>query len=155
MPSNLAFPSERQAEIWKLRRNNVAPSIIADQFQVKRPVISKALRVSTTKINKLLEDTIRANKLIITKIDPVSGFVWAHSPIFNTPAYVTYSPKNKIQVWYGHEGECTDCDLVEECKSAILLEVEERNLSLPDPNASPSSLCDQLIDIIMAQLDWK
>ena len=83
----------------------------------------------------------------------MKGFLLGYSPHFKTKTLITFSTKNGIQLWYKHEGDCKNCEQLEECKEALIAEAKERNLDLPD-DCLPSVYAEKLFSAITGEKEW-
>jgi hypothetical protein len=83
-------------------------------------------------------ETARLNKMKVKAVDPAIGILSGFSSEFKTPAIITFSARNGVQVWYKHEGDCANCDQLENCRKTLLAEMEERNIQ-PLENLEPIS----------------
>ncbi len=74
------------------------------------------------------------------------GYLLGYSPHFKTKTLITFSIKNGIQLWYHHEGDCKNCDQLQDCRAALIAEAKERNIPLPENEAAiiPSDFSDKL-----------
>jgi hypothetical protein len=65
----LRYPTPKQSKIWLRRRQKALPSIIAKEFNVSRPFVSKAQRIAEERIGKLLKHAASVNRI---KLDHMS-----------------------------------------------------------------------------------
>jgi hypothetical protein len=79
-------------------------------------------------------------------IDPNRGFLKGCSNHFKTQAFVTFSAKNGIQLWYKHEGDCEKCNKLQFCRKILLAEAKDRNFLILDDTSKimPSKLAEAL-----------
>ena len=79
-------------------------------------------------------------------MDATKGFLMGYSVHFRTKAFITFSAKNGIQVWYKHEGECEKCNKIQTCREMLLAEAKDRNFLFPNDTSQilPSKLAEAL-----------
>jgi hypothetical protein len=98
------------------------------------------------KIGEALEETAKINKIDVETLNADRGFLKGYSSHFKTQAFITFSAKNGVQVWYKHEGNCAKCSKINTCRDTLLSEAKDRNfLLLDDTNKIlPSKLAEAL-----------
>ncbi len=126
---------------------------IAKKLGVTRQTIHKALDTANLKIGEALEETAKINKIETQKIDPDKGYLLGYSSHFKTAAFITFSAKNGVQVWYKHEGDCQKCSQLQTCRDALLAEAKDRNFLILDDTSKilPSQLAEALISKITGE----
>jgi hypothetical protein len=144
----IRYPTETQVEIWFLKRNKISGKEIAEQKEVSPAFVSKAFVEAKNRIRSLLEETAKSNKTTLDLIDETIGFAKGYNHTFNVTSYITFSPKNGIQVWYDHEGECIVCERYGQCRKILLQEYKERDIKIEDPQLRPTDLGKQLFKIL-------
>ena len=109
--------------------------------------------MANQKIRKSLEEIAKINNIEVKTVSPTQGYLTGYSPHFDTTAIVIYSPKNGIQIWYKHEGDCSKCSRTKECRETILEEARDRKLVFEgDVNRmSPSKLAEGLFSVITGE----
>ena len=132
----------KQKMIWDLKSRGKQEAHIARELKVTRQTIHKALDTANIKIGEALEETAKINKIDIQTMDPTKGFLMGYSSHFKTNAFITFSAKNGIQVWYKHEGNCEKCSKLQTCRETLLAEAKERNFLILDETSKilPSNL---------------
>ncbi|MHA2105466.1 MAG: hypothetical protein ACW981_18735 [Candidatus Hodarchaeales archaeon] len=143
-PRKEKYPSEKQLEIWYLNRSQKSGRSIAKQLNVSPAFVSKSLKQGNQRIKVLFENTARSNKIKLDLLDPELGFARGYSHMLDIKAYITFSPTNGIQVWYEDKGDCANCEVFKECRTALLQEFKERNISIANPTLAPTNLGDEL-----------
>ena len=138
--------TQRQYLFWRLRILGLSIIEIAKKFNISRQAVHKCLRSADAKIYNALTSVARANRVMIKKVDVRNGFLIGWSPIFKTEVFITYSFKNGVQVWFKHEGDCKNCSLRDECRSIILSEAKERNITLSNINEEPTKLAEEFFN---------
>ncbi|MFW9904773.1 MAG: hypothetical protein ACFFFH_10605 [Candidatus Thorarchaeota archaeon] len=144
----IRYPTETQVEIWYLKRNKLTGKKIAKQKDVTPAFVSKSFVEAKKRIRSLLNETATSNKISLDLINENIGFARGHSHMFNVKSYITFSPKNGVQVWYDHEGDCVNCERFGQCRKILLQEFSERNISLENPQLRPTDLGKQLFKIL-------
>ena len=143
-----------QAQIWTIARTLNAPrpthQQLAAQLNKSRSFISKQLRDADSRVRKLLTATAEANWIKIDGISVEKGFLWGKSQIFQSQAYITFSPEHGVQVWYDHDATCETCDIKEQCISVVSTEAETRGIELPTINSpySPAERANYLFALL-------
>jgi hypothetical protein len=122
------YLTSKQLKIWDLKRRGLFEAGIARELKISRQTVHKAADVAESKVAQALMETARLNKIKVNAVDPATGLLSGFSSEFKTPAIITFSTRNGVQVWYKHEGDCTNCDNLDNCKKMLLAEIEERNI---------------------------
>jgi transcriptional regulator len=125
------YLTAKQVKIWDLKRRGFLEAGIARELNVSRQTVHKAADVADSKVSQALMETAKLNKIKVRMVDPAIGILSGFSSEFKTPVIITFSGKNGVQVWYKHEGDCKNCDHLENCRKTLLAEMEERNIQLP------------------------
>jgi transcriptional regulator len=141
------YLASRQLKIWDLRRKGLREASIARDLNISRQAVHKAVDSANSKVSQALLETAQLNKMRVEAVDPATGVLKGYSSEFRTSVVITFSAKNGVQIWYKHEGNCTNCDRHEQCKQTLLEEMKERNItSLFRVNStSPSEMAAYLI----------
>ena len=117
---------------------------IAKELDITPAAVSKTLSDADSRIQKLLENAARMNKIQLDLISPEFGFARGNSFVFKVKTYITYSPMNGVQVWYEHEGECAGCEEFGTCRQGIHLEFKERGIVILNKQMRPTDLVELL-----------
>jgi hypothetical protein len=144
-PRKTKYPNDDHLEIWNLNRNKVSGKDIANLKNVTPASVSKTLKITNKRIEDLLINAAKSNRITLEYIDPVLGFAKGHHHSLNDTANLTFSPQNGIQIWYLHEGDCANCDIFDECRKILLNEFKARNLTPKSDTLAPTDLIDELI----------
>ena len=144
----ISYPTETQVEIWILKRNNISGKKIAEEKEVTPAFVSKSFVEAKKRIKSLFKETAKSNKISLNLIDDTLGFARGFSHMFNVAAYITFSPKNGVQVWYDHEGDCISCERYGLCRNILLQEYQERNIKVENPHLRPTDLGNQLFKLL-------
>jgi hypothetical protein len=144
LPRKTKYPSDAQLDIWNLNRNKIPGKKIAKLKDVTPAFVSKTLKITNKRIEDLLVNHGKANRITLEHIDPVLGFAKGYHHSLQDTAHITFSPQNGVQVWYEHEGDCTDCEIFDECRKMLLNEFKERDLTPKNQTLAPTDLADEL-----------
>jgi len=147
MTLSLGYLTPKQKMIWDLKSRGLQEAHIARKLNVTRQTVHKALDTANVKIGEALEETASINKIETQKLDADKGYLLGYSSHFKTQAFITFSAKNGVQVWYKHKGDCAKCSQLQTCREALLAEAEERNFLILDDTSKilPSKLAEVLI----------
>lgn len=146
MALSAGYITPKQTQIWDLKKKGLQEAAIARKLKVTRQTVHKAIDVANAKIPQALMEVAKINRLEIKALDAARGILSGYSPEFGTPAIITFSARNGIQVWYKHEGDCIHCDRLETCRKTLLTEMQDRNIRLDkELNLTPSKLAEQLL----------
>ncbi len=139
--------------IWDLKTRGQQEASIARQLNVTRQTIHQALDTANTKIGEALEETAKINKIDVKTINPDKGFLLGYSSHFKTAAFITFSAKNGVQVWYKHEGDCEKCSKLQTCRETLLAEAKDRNFLILNDTRKilPSKLAEALFSKIAGE----
>ena len=153
MTLSLGYLTPKQKNIWNLKTSGLQEAHIAKQLSITRQTVHKALDTANTKIGEALQETAKINKIDIQTVNPERGFLMGYSSHFKTKAFITFSAKNGIQVWYKHDGDCQKCSKLESCRETLLAEAKDRNFLLLDDTSKilPSQLAEALISKITGE----
>ena len=143
-PRKTKYPSDAQLEIWIMNRNKISGKEIAKRKDVTPAFISKTLKITNKRIEDLLVNTAKSNRITLNHIDPELGYAKEYHHTLKDIAHLSFSPQNGVQVWYEHEGECADCDIFDECRKMVLNEFKERNLKPKSETLAPTDLIEEL-----------
>ena len=144
------YLTDKQKLIWDLKSKGFTEAGIARKLKITRQTVHKALDVANFKVSTALEEAAKINKIKIKTLDSAKGILLGYSSYFKTDAIITFSAKNGVQVWYKHEGDCNNCDQIQFCKEALLMEAKDRNIPLPgNANSMPPS---KLAEILFSKI---
>lgn len=143
----------RQIKIWSLKGKGLIEAEIARNLDVTRQTVHKALHIANNKVTEALLETAKTNRILVENINSTSGVLVGYSPTFKTTTIVTFSTRNKVQVWYKHEEHCETCDLLNACRDILLSEAEERDIQLPEAKhiMKPSQLAEIVFSKLVGQ----
>ncbi|UCE14471.1 MAG: hypothetical protein JSV04_04655 [Candidatus Heimdallarchaeota archaeon] len=145
MPRKIKYPTDKQLELWQLKRDKLKGKEIAERKKVTTGFVSKTLMDANERIRGLLEHAAHMNKITVEILSEEVGFARGTSAMLGgILCYITFSPKNGVQVWYEHKGDCTNCEKFAMCKDILLQEFKERNVKVDNPSMRPTDLTDLL-----------
>jgi predicted transcriptional regulator len=146
MNLHMSYLTSKQSLIWTLNSNGLTEAGIARRLFITRQTVHHALNAANQKIGESLQETANINKIEIETVDPVKGYLIGYSAHFKSQAFITFSAKNGIQIWYKHEGDCEKCKRMKKCKEVLLEEIRDRKLNLQDQSSRmlPSKLAEIL-----------
>ena len=135
-----------QGLIWDRFRKGLSQSQIATELEVSRQAIHKTLHKANNKVLKALIDAAEVNKLDVKGVDSEKGFLVGYSQGFRSRVFLTYGPKNGIQLWYEHKGQCEGCQRYGECSHRLLETAKEWEIDLTEEDAAlpPTLLAEKL-----------
>jgi transcriptional regulator len=153
MALSTGYLTSRQKQIWNLKSKGLLQVDIARRLGVTRQSVHKALSAANNKVSQALEEAAKINKIRVKTVDPTDGVLVGYSREFKTDALITFSARNGVQVWYRHEGDCKNCDQLQDCRAMLLAEAEDRNTQLPENSDSmlPSKLAEILFSKIIGE----
>ncbi len=153
MFSSLRHPTIQQADIWLKRRQDIAPSVIADDMKVSRPFVSKSIRIAEERIEKLLRNAANINRIQIQHISAKHGIAVGYCAAHRSKTYITYSPSIGIQTWFQHTGDCSSCVEFDECMKVLGTLAQEWKIKIAK-NATPTKIADEVFGKILKKLKW-
>jgi len=132
--------------IWDLKSSGQKEANIARKLNITRQTVHQTLDIANLKIGEALTEVTKINKIEVETLDSDRGFLKGYSHHFKTQAFVTFSAKNGIQLWYKHEGDCEKCSKLQICREILLAEAKDRNFLLLDDTSKilPSKLAEAL-----------
>ncbi len=153
MTLSLGYLTSKQKIIWDLKSSGLQEAKIARKLNVTRQTVHKAIDTANVKIGEALAETAKINKIEIQTVDPTKGFLLGYSSHFKTKAFITFSAKNGVQVWYKHEGDCEKCSKLQTCRETLLVEAKDRNFLILDDTSKilPSKLAEALFAKIVGE----
>jgi hypothetical protein len=146
MSLSTGYLTAKQRLIWGLKSSGKQEANIARELKVTRQTVHKAINTANTRISDSLKEAAELNKIEILTINSSLGFLEGYSSHFKTQAFVTFTAKNGIQIWYKHEGHCQKCKRLQQCRDMLVAEATERNFLLTEDvnEILPSKLADAL-----------
>lgn len=155
MSLSTAYLTSKQRMIWGLKSKGQQEASIAKELKVTRQTVHKALNTANQRVTDALNEAAKLNKIEIQTINTARGFLAGYSPHFKTEAFVTFSAKNGIQVWYKHECHCQTCKRLQTCREMLVSEATARNYLLTEEinQISPSKLAEVLFTKISGETE--
>jgi hypothetical protein len=146
MTLSLGYLTAKQKMMWDLKSSGQKEADIARKLNVTRQTVHQTLDIANLKIGEALEEVAKINKIEVETLDPNRGFLKGYSNHFKTQAFVTFSAKNGVQLWYKHQGDCEKCPKLQTCRETLLSEAKDRNFLLLDDTSKilPSKLAEAL-----------
>ncbi|MFX0051729.1 MAG: hypothetical protein ACFFAJ_11485 [Candidatus Hodarchaeota archaeon] len=152
-PRRVKYPTETQIEIWSLKRKQLTGREIAIKRSITPGMVSKTLTEANKRVKALLQNAAYMNKITLDITSPEYGYARGKSHMLGVNGYITYSPKNGVQVWYDHKGDCVQCDKYPQCRESILQEFKERNIKIENPTLRPTDLVEILLTTVERMLE--
>lgn len=151
MALSRGYITSKQTWIWDLKKKGLPEAAIARKLEVTRQTVHKAITVANSKIAEALMETAKLSKIKVESINSATGILIGYSSALETQVVVTFSASNGVRIWYRHEGDCRNCDQLEECQNVLLVEMEDRNIRLQEDvqSLSPCKLAELLFQRIM------
>ena len=149
----IKYPTDKQLKIWKMKRDQLTQKEIAEKRKITVGFVSKSLSEANSRIEGLLQSTANENKITLEVLNGELGYARGKSHMFDVMAYITFSPKNGVQVWYEDKGDCTNCEKYAYCREVIQQEFKERKIKLVSPLLQPTLLIEILIAEIEKRLE--
>jgi hypothetical protein len=128
-----------------MKRDQLKQKEIAEKRKVTIGFVSKSLSEANNRIEVLLQNTANGNKISLDVLNGEQGYARGKSHMFDVIAYITFSPKNGVQVWYEDKGDCIKCEKFAYCREVILQEFKERKIKFDSPLLQPTLLIERLI----------
>ena len=85
---NLTPTGKRWGQFWKDRRNGESVTKIAKKNNISVQAVYKALSSKNSKIDSLLLEAAKANRIRVYRHSKVEGFLWGYSPGFKSDVYI-------------------------------------------------------------------
>jgi hypothetical protein len=153
MALSAGYLTSKQLKIWDMKRRGFLEAGIARELDISRQTVHKAADVADSKVSQALMETAKLNKIKVRAVDSAIGILSGFSSEFKTPVIITFSARNGVQVWHKHEGDCKNCDHLENCMKTLLAEIGERNIQPPENlgSISPSKIAELLFQKITGE----
>lgn len=152
-PIHFKFPSKQQELIWQKRRNRTPPSLIAQELDVSRALVSKAQRIAEERIERILRHIASTNRIRIQRVSSRYGFASGYCYANKSDVYIVYSPTLGTQLWFNHRGNCSNCCEQSVCEKTIRTLAREWKLPLPQ-GLPVTEAAEELFIAIMRRLKW-
>ena len=151
MTLSTGYLTAKQRLIWGLKHSGVREANIARQLDVTRQTVHKIIDIANARVEDSLKEAAELNKIEILTLDFQKGFLSGYSSHFKTEAFVTFTAKNGIQIWYKQDGNCAKCRHLKACREKLITEAAERNFLLTEDinEIIPSKLADALFSRLL------
>ena len=122
-------------------------------MEVTRQTVNKAFNAIDSRVSKAMLEAAQVNKVQISRVDPTKGFLLGYSPMLGMDVLITFSERNGIQLWYKGEGGCSECNQLKSCRQKLLIEAQDRGITLPikAEKMEPSKLSEILFKKIVEE----
>lgn len=139
MSLSKGYLTPKQRLIWSLKSEGYSEASIGRKLKITRQTVHKALNTANQKIRQSLEETAKINRIEIQTLSSTQGYLTGFNPHFNTKSFITYSPRNGIQICHNYENNCKKCIREKKCRENLLEKarnkkidfIEEINQTLP------------------------
>lgn len=150
-----AYLTDRQLEIWNLRIKGLSKAEIGRRLGITRQAVYDAEGIMLEKVENALIHTAESNMIEPRYIDSAKGVLLGYSPSNQQKVIITFSARNGVQTWHYQQPDCSSCMWVERCRSRLISEAEERNVSLSpeEKGLPPSELAHRIFSQIIPGLD--
>jgi hypothetical protein len=147
--------TERQLEIWRLRFKGFSKAEVGRRLGITRQAVYDAEKYTLGKVEQALIHTAESNMIEARYVDSAKGILLGYSPSSQQKVIITFSARNGVQTWHYQQPDCSSCKWVERCRSRLISEAEERDLSLSDEEKRrpPSELAQRIFSSIILGLD--
>jgi len=150
-----AYLTERQLEIWSLRLKGLSKAEIGRRLGITRQAVYDAEGVILEKVESALIHTAESNMIEPRYVDSAKGILLGYSPANQQKVIITFSERNGVQTWHYQQPDCSSCRWVERCRSRLISEAEERNVSLSQEEGQlpPSKLAHIIFSQVVPGLE--
>ena len=150
-----AYLTEKQLQIWSLRRNGVSLTEVGRHLGISRQAVYYTEKISNKKVELALIHTADANMIEPQYIDSTNGLLLGFSPSTENRVIITFSTRNGLQTWHFEEKNCERCNWVERCRKRLINEADERNILLTNENKKtpPSELAHIIFSTLIPELE--
>jgi len=150
-----AYLTDRQLEIWSLRLKGLSKAEIGRMLGVTRQAVYDAEGVMLEKVEQALIHTAESNMIEPRFVDSAKGILLGYSPANQQKVIITFSARNGVQTWHYQQPDCSSCKWVERCRSRLISEAEERDVSLSadEKRLPPSELAQRIFSSIIPGLN--
>jgi hypothetical protein len=149
-----AYLTERQLEIWSLRKRGLSKAEIGRRLAITRQAVYDAEKVMLEKVELALTHTAQSNMIEPQYIDSVNGILLGYNPSTRQRVIITFSKRNGIQTWHYQQPDCTLCRFELNCRSRLIEEANERYITLTEENKQlpPSKLAQVVFSKLIPEL---
>ena len=149
-----AYLTDRQLEIWRLRLIGLSKAEIGRSLGITRQAVYDAEGIMLDKVEQALMHTAESNMVEAQYVDASRGVLLGYCPATKNKVIVTFSARNGVQTWHYQQPNCAQCTLVERCRSRLIQEADERDISLTSEEKAlvPSKLAHTIFSEIIPRL---
>lgn len=149
-----AYLTERQLEIWNLRLRGISKAEIGRMLGITRQAVYDAENIMLEKVELALNHTAQSNMIEPQYIDATRGILLGFSPQTQQRVIITFSSRNGVQTWHYQQPDCSICKLVSSCRRRLIMEAEERGVSLTDAEKKlpPSKMAQRIFESLIPGL---
>ncbi len=149
-----AYLTERQLEIWSLRRRGTSKAEIGRMLGITRQAVYDAENVMLEKVELALTHTAQSNMIEPQHIDATRGILLGYSPQTQQRVIITFSARNGVQTWHYQQPNCEMCRMVSSCRNRLIQEADERDIYLTGEEKAliPSKLAHRIFSEIIPEL---
>ena len=153
MGFRFGYLTPKQRRYWSLRRDGLTQAEISRKMDVTRQAVNKVFDAIDSRVSRALLEAAQVNRVEIRRLDPKKGYLLGRSSSLGTAVLITFSDRNGIQIWYEGENGCSECAERSSCKQSLLIEAEDRGITLPEKagDMEPSELADILFKKITGE----
>ena len=150
-----AYLTDRQLEIWSLRLKGLSKAEIGRMLGITRQAVYDAEGVMLEKVEHALIHAAESNMVEPRYVDSAKGILLGYSPSSQRKVIITFSARNGVQTWHYQQPDCSSCKWVERCRSRLIMEAEERDVSLSpeERRLPPSKIAHSIFSRIIPGLD--
>jgi hypothetical protein len=145
-----------QQKVWRLLTKGFTMADIAKQLNTSPQYVHQTRRNAESKLTRAIMETAEANNIQITKIRPREGLLYGYHPALDQHAFVSYSTKGGIKIWYWHDQPetITDEAFLGHIRTYLLDLAEERSLILTDEDKQlhPAKLANKIFRHLMPEV---
>ena len=146
-----AYLTDRQLEIWSLRLKGLSKAETGRRLGVTRQAVYDAEGVMLGKVESALIHAAESNMIEARYVDSAKGILLGYSPQTRQRVIITFSARNGVQTWHYQQPDCSLCSLVSNCRQRLVMEAEEREITLSEPEKRlpPSKLAQRIFESLI------
>jgi hypothetical protein len=126
--------SQRQNQVWSMLGSGLTVSEVAEKLKKTFQYINQTKLTAEARLSDALIRVGETNNLQIKRVLPREGVLWGYHPGLGLDAFVTYTSRHGMRVWYWYDDprEVTDERFLLEAKMYLLNLAEERQVPLDE-----------------------
>jgi len=137
--------TQSQGAIWELRFRGLRIADISREIGKSRQYVSKSLQSADSRVYRALAEAARMNKVMIKTMDPEKGFLVGYTREFDSTVLITFSPKDGINIWRPHRGQCDGCPDENSCRAHLVGEADRLGVELRKVQHGLAGLFPQIL----------